>query len=562
MNLNDFVEYIDQTIYLRGYDYYENDYVTSVKENAPNLFAAEVEGTETYSVEVELDESLNIVETSCDCPYDWGEHCKHQVAVFLALRDIKLNGAEKTKENLPSAKKNSDTNIEDILLSSTKEDIVKFLLNIASENEEIKQRILLRFDEADDEKEIYQAVALIQMYVLNNSDKHGFVDYRSTSDAIYGAELVVNKADSAWRKGKTVHAMNLALCVIQEMVDLLQDADDSDGQIGGIIEREFNFITEIIENTDLGPTEKNIIFENLIKEASHGRYDGWTDWKLNFIEACSLISDTPDFRDRLEKHMELLLKKEDIGSWGGSYFEEKVNQIRYNIILQNDSEQKAHEFIEQNLRFPSFRKISIGRALQKKDYEQVIRLAIEGETRDSDKRGLVNGWRKYRYDANKILGRIEEQRGVAMDFILDGSFEFYKELKNTYDTDTWSEVYPKIIFLLENQKKYYSDVYTRILIEEDEKEKLLEYIKKSPASIESHYRHLIPGFENEVYDLFLKHIEQTALRAANRKDYQGVCAIIRNLKKAGGKEQASEVKDRLLTKYTNKPAFRDELSRV
>ena len=562
MNLNDFADYIDETIYLRGYDYYENDYVTSVKETASNLFAAEVEGTETYSVEVKLDESLNIVETSCDCPYDWGEHCKHQVAVFLALRHIKINGAEKPKEKLSSAKKNGDANIRDILLSRTKEDIVKFLLGIASENEEIKQRILLKFDEADDEKEMSQAVALIHVYIRNNSDRHGFVNYRSTSDAIYGAELVINKADSAWEKGKTVHAVNLALCVVQEMVDLLQGADDSDGEIGGVIERGFTFITEIIGNTELSPTEKNIIFENLIKEASHRRYDGWTDWRLNFIEACSLISDTTDFRDRLEKHMALLSKKEDIDSWGGSYFAEKVNQIRYNIILQNDGEQKAQEFIEQNLRFPSFRKMSIVRALQKKDYEQVIRLSIEGEARDKDKHGLVNDWRKYRYDANKILGRKEEQRGIAMDFILDGSFEFYKELKSTYDMGTWSEVYPKIIFLLENQKRYYSDIFTRILIEEDEKEKLLEYIKKSPASIESYYKHLIPGFKNEVYDLFLKHIEQIALRAGSRKDYQGVCAIIRNLKKAGGKEQALEVKDRLLTKYAKRPAFRDELSRV
>lgn len=422
LNLNDFVDYIDKTIYLRGCGYYENNYVTSVKETAPDLFAAKVAGTETYSVEIELDESLNIVETSCDCPYDRGEYCKHQVAVLLALRDIKINGAEIPKEKFPPAKKNSDANIKNILLSRTKEDIVKFLLDIASENEEIKQRILLKFDEADDEKEMSQAVALIHVYVRNNSDRHGFVDYRSTSEAIYGAELVLDKADFALGKGKPVHAVNLALCVVQEMVDLLQGADDSDGEIGGVIERGFTFITEIIENTELSPTEKNIIFENLIKEASHRRYDGWTDWRLNVIEACSLISDTPDFRDRLEKHMALLLKKGDIDSWDGSYFAEKVNQIRYNIILQNDGEQKAQEFIEQNLRFSSFRKMSIGRALQKKDYEKVIRLSIEGETRDKDKHGLVNDWRKYRYDANKILGRIEEQRGIAMDFILDGSF--------------------------------------------------------------------------------------------------------------------------------------------
>lgn len=62
--------------------------------------------------------------------------------------------------------------------------------------------------------------------------------------------------------------------------------------------------------------------------------------------------------------------------------------------------------------------------------------------------------------------------------------------------------------------------------------------------------------------LFLQYIEQSAARAGNRKDYQGVCAIIRNLKKAGGKERALEIKQKLFNKYANRPAFRDELSRV
>jgi hypothetical protein len=49
--------------------------------------------------------------------------------------------------------------------------------------------------------------------------------------------------------------------------------------------------------------------------------------------------------------------------------------------------------------------------------------------------------------------------------------------------------------------------------------------------------------------------------ANKRKDYQTVCAIIRNLKKAGGKEQALEIKQKLFYKYANKPAFKDELTK-
>lgn len=80
--------------------------------------------------------------------------------------------------------------------------------------------------------------------------------------------------------------------------------------------------------------------------------------------------------------------------------------------------------------------------------------------------------------------------------------------------------------------------------------------------MERFYKHLIPEFKEEVYALFLQYIEQTAARASSRKDYQGVCAIIRNLKKAGGKEQALEIKQMFYAKYANRPAFRDELSRV
>ena len=60
--------------------------------------------------------------------------------------------------------------------------------------------------------------------------------------------------------------------------------------------------------------------------------------------------------------------------------------------------------------------------------------------------------------------------------------------------------------------------------------------------MENFYKYLIPEFKEEVYALFVQYIEQTAARASNRRDYREVCAIIRNLKKAGGEEQALEIK--------------------
>ena len=89
MDLHNFESYIDETILMRGYDYYRQGHVICIRENEEHVFMAEVEGTETYHVAVELDEDMSIVDTRCNCPYDYGEFCKHQVAVFLALRKMK-----------------------------------------------------------------------------------------------------------------------------------------------------------------------------------------------------------------------------------------------------------------------------------------------------------------------------------------------------------------------------------------------------------------------------------------------------------------------------------------
>ena len=574
MNLNNFENSLEKKILARGYDYYENDYVTSVEETEDNVFEAEVEGTELYTVEVKLDDQANIIDTQCDCPYDMGEYCKHQVAVFLALRDMKnnlSNGNNHISQNSmdsesvlksPVPKKRKAPDIEKILSDRTKDELVEFLLDIASEYEEIKQRIELNFDDGNDEDEISKSIALIRTFIRDNSDRHGFVAYRDAAEAVKGADLVLEKARFAFEQNKTVHALHLILCVIHEMIDLLGGADDSDGVIGGVIEESFAFIAEISVDEELKPIHKGTIFNKLIEEASNQRYDGWTDWRIDLLESCSELADTSDLRSKLENHLVLMIENEEGDSWRVNYLAERVNLIRYHMVEKHDGQKKAQEFIEKNLRYSNFRQMAIESAMNETDYDYVIKLTLDGEDKDKSLRGLVDQWKKYRYKAFQLSGKIDEQRGIAMDFILDGSFDYYKELKNTYASNEWPSVYPKIIFLLENQKKTYQDVYTRILIEEGEKQKLLEYVKGRPSSVENFYKHLIPEFKEEIYTLFLQFIEQSAARAGNRKDYQGVCAIIRNLKKAGGKERALEIKQKLFNKYANRPAFRDELSRV
>lgn len=85
MTLNNFEEKIDSRILERGLNYYQDDHIFSIEQIDQGIWEAIVSGTEEYEITVHL---LNhaIVRSSCNCPYDLGDYCKHEVAVFNFLK--------------------------------------------------------------------------------------------------------------------------------------------------------------------------------------------------------------------------------------------------------------------------------------------------------------------------------------------------------------------------------------------------------------------------------------------------------------------------------------------
>ena len=87
MNITDFEEYFSPRILERGKEYYRNHHVITLDRIEEGYYEAEVEGSQIYTVFVELEENGEISDISCDCPYDWEEFCKHEAAVLYALRE-------------------------------------------------------------------------------------------------------------------------------------------------------------------------------------------------------------------------------------------------------------------------------------------------------------------------------------------------------------------------------------------------------------------------------------------------------------------------------------------
>ena len=146
MTLNDFEKFFEEKILQRARSY--SDAVLSLEEVRSGEWEAEVEGSENYIVTVWLD-GVKIIDSECDCPYDFGQYCKHQGAVFYALRD-RLNGKKPPKNE----REEQNEKLRNVLTELGKDELVTLLAKYAKKYEQIEEDIWARY--SDEEPEEYE----------------------------------------------------------------------------------------------------------------------------------------------------------------------------------------------------------------------------------------------------------------------------------------------------------------------------------------------------------------------------------------------------------------------
>ena len=77
---------VPRKIFERGEAYYYEDNAVGRIKCTGDTFKAKVEGTETYRVELTI-RAGKPPKIHCDCPYDYGDVCKHGIALGLAVLD-------------------------------------------------------------------------------------------------------------------------------------------------------------------------------------------------------------------------------------------------------------------------------------------------------------------------------------------------------------------------------------------------------------------------------------------------------------------------------------------
>ena len=143
MNIHSFETCIEEKIVARGMDYFRSGLVSDIWSEKANCYCAVVSGSIPYDVEIHLDAKGAILSHSCDCPYDWGEYCKHEVAVLFAIREHLSRGTTLKQQG-------QKRGLRAMLSIQSKDNLVELLCELAGEYD-LREEIVFHLENDDGE---------------------------------------------------------------------------------------------------------------------------------------------------------------------------------------------------------------------------------------------------------------------------------------------------------------------------------------------------------------------------------------------------------------------------
>lgn len=214
----------------RGEDYFANGQVGSLAEHEGTI-TTQVQGTRSYRVTLWIKNGE--VGYSCTCPVgNDGAFCKHCVAVGLAWLD--QDRLDKTPSKKVSRPAVTMDDIRKYLLDQDKKALVDIIMNRAMDDDWLCRQLLMKIAK---KRPNGLDLATYRRAIDATINPGGFVGYGDMYDYTRGIEETVDSIGELLREGHAVEVIDLAEHALTAVEDAIGSVDDSDGYMGGILER-------------------------------------------------------------------------------------------------------------------------------------------------------------------------------------------------------------------------------------------------------------------------------------------------------------------------------------
>ena len=549
MNLSNLKTYVPAKIYKRGLDYFEQDFVEQLTEDAPNRWHALVAGTRDYEVSVNLTKDGTIVGSYCTCPFESDSLCKHEVAVCLAIREYKKENGSSVVDVLTQLK------------TLKKAELLEILEELVEKQPPVHLYLTEKFatpDGMDEEK----ARRIIQKSASRASRK-GFIEWDRTDQALEGVWEVLEYMDGLNSQHDAEKIIRLSLIIIKECTELLQIADDSSGGISSAIyeslEKVDGALAQWPEELDEATVDR--MLDLLYPHILFALEQDITDAASHLMEAVLQWNERGDFTKKLYNFIADLIASNEMQNKTYDYTEERFHMYQLAILQQQGKQKLVEAFYVKYHRYPAIRKAQVRQALDAGEFEKVIRLCAESEGLDANFAGLLHDWKKLRFEAYEGMVSTTEMTDLSFEFALEGEEEYYVKLRSLVDTEQWPEKLEALLAEMKNSPRSLP-LYLKILIDEKRLEELLDYCQNNVSAIEHLYPHLLADYPHEVNEIYTAYIYRLIERASNRKAYWTACQKIKDFQQAMGTEAATGLIEELKFMYPKRSALLDELGKI
>lgn len=440
--------------------------------------------------------------------------------------------------------------------------MIELVMDLVEGDEHIKKKLEFKLLTPNDE--IKASKELIRKYINENKRK-GFISWRNVHNALQGAEMVLDKGRNKLVNGEEDTAIRLGLAVLSIVVDMLQYTDDSEGEVAYIVNESFHLLRDASSNALLTKDHRvqENMFQLILDEALHQRYDGWSNWRHDLLDVCTIYSARTSAREKLEETFDKLSTQfSTANSWSSDNDLQEIKQLQLKILERNGELDRANQLINENLDSEEFREMAIEKEIGNGNYGTALELCEEGEENDSNYPSIVKKWKNYRLQIYEALEDVEKQKELLLEFVYNNEYEAYAKLKELYTKDEWEETLEKIFEELEDVSEYLPHVYIYIAENEQRADKILQYVEESPLTVTEFYPYLIDDYSDKVDAIFTRYIKLEAEHATERKKYRDVCEKLKIYKRACGEEKFDDLVKELKLTYHRKPAFMNELNKV
>jgi uncharacterized Zn finger protein len=567
-NLDNFDIETDPVIAERGQDYYFAHAVTEAVEYPPGHWTAHVEGSEDYTVTIDL-QGNEIIDWDCDCPYEHGLVCKHVVAVLHYVKDM-TKGTEAASSTTNSPKKSLKQSpletVTTLLSRVTDNELRDFILQQLQSDESFRSSFLIAFSHKDLSKaadERYREI--INRIALKASDRSGFIDYYHADEFIDPVLSLLDNASKLLAMGNVDETFSIVSAVMEKTPEVAMEMDDSAGGIMMIWDNSLEMVYQMIEKAP--PPFKDKLFDYYMSQLPLQRYSniGFDD---SLLRLQAHLASTKEQEKRLFELIDQRTKAKE-----SEYNISSLLKIKINFFEKRGRSSEAWEIVTSNLHIDEFRMKLIDRLIIEKQYDEARRFCQEGITLIKNKGYAWSSDSQYKEKLLEIAQKesnVNEILALAEDLFFSTHYQmgYFILLKKDWPEGSWEEKREGVIDRIKGPDATgsFQNAYAlaNIFTEEKLTDRLLKLLQINWTSIgfvDEFAKNVAEDHPAEVVEMYRQSILKYA-EATGRPVYNETVRYLKKLKALeGGKPIAVQLVAHFRLVYKNRRAMMEILNK-